>query len=90
MSKNADSLMHGFCSSLIVEQHAAAGSPEALRLPNQYSLPGKEFPSLFEAYCESGDYLKIVISNEHTMHIEQPTAFRYCHLVQFDLLGCFL
>ena len=34
------SLMSGFCSSAIVEQHAAAGSPDPLRFPTQYSFPG--------------------------------------------------
>jgi hypothetical protein len=38
-------LMSGFCNSAIVEQQAAAGSPEAVSIPAQYSLPGYEFPS---------------------------------------------
>ena len=32
-----------------MEQEAAAGSPEALSWPSQYSLPGKALPS--QAYC---------------------------------------
>jgi hypothetical protein len=34
-------LIHGFCNSEMREQHAAAGSPDALNEPNQYSFPGK-------------------------------------------------
>jgi hypothetical protein len=33
-------LINGFCNSEIVEQHAAAGSPDAVKCLFQYSLPG--------------------------------------------------
>jgi hypothetical protein len=46
LHSKAPSLTQGFCSSATVEQQAAAGSPDPLRLPSQYSFPGKEFPSL--------------------------------------------
>lgn len=35
----------GLCSSLMVLMQAAAGSPDALSAPSQYSLPGKALPS---------------------------------------------
>jgi hypothetical protein len=35
----------GLCSSATVLMHAAAGSPDPVKLPSQYSLPGNEFPS---------------------------------------------
>lgn len=31
-------LIKGFCNFAIVEQHAAAGSPEAVNIPCQYSF----------------------------------------------------
>ena len=38
-------LTKGLCSSATVLIHAAAGSPDPVRLPNQYSFPGNAFPS---------------------------------------------
>ena len=37
------------CMRGMVEQAAAAGSPDPLSCPSQYSLPGNAFPS--QAYC---------------------------------------
>ena len=41
------SFTYGFCSSVIWEQQAAAGSPEVVRSPFQYSLPKSKSVTIF-------------------------------------------